>query len=417
MNNVLNNYLLICVSASGFSICIFVYVVWITICLLCVLGIKKYFKNEGNADVEAVMDDEADADENDYIRKYIDSYLKRDKPGFAVFINGPWGSGKTFFINSYKTQIKQKIYVSLFGIANKGEFEFRLWKGIIFDNLNYFCVRLKIWIKKLVCNFIYKWIIFITLTICIISVCWWSASDENQVLMILRAKYIFSIIYSFFKLFIALFGALSVAATITIFVWKITRFKVMEMLLKNCFIVFDDFERIEIPCNEVLSWINEFVEHVNCPVIILGNENAVIENIELKCDKEKINDEKIHYKKIKEKTIGKEFKFKQKDEKVCRILINYLDSSSNLRRTLENNMEWFISTVLDPLKKMPYKHQTNYRVLNQCFSDFEYYFNKNPIYAMEDWTKFVASEHWKDLIVHFISFTYLKKIGVIPIVK
>lgn len=78
-----------------------------------------------------------DNDENDdykEIRKPLDTYLARNKPSFAFFINGAWGSGKTYFINHYKTRAKCKYpcYVSLFGVTDKKDFEHRLWKGLLF---------------------------------------------------------------------------------------------------------------------------------------------------------------------------------------------------------------------------------------------------------------------------------------------
>ena len=353
------------------------------------------------------------ADENDYIREYLDSYLKKDKPGFAVFLNGPWGSGKTYFINEYKTKIRKKIYVSLFGISNKKEFEFRLWKGMIFDSSNI--------ILKTIIPYIFIVLFFIF--------CLWYFKDNIFNFLVAIHPYYGSFIFALCKEIIIIctspIGALSVISAIVLYIWKYIRFKAMDRLLKKCFLVLDDFERVEVSCNEVLSWINEFVEHVNVPIVIIGNEKAIYDNIELKYDEEKVDGEKNHYEKIKEKTIGKEFNFEQTDEKVCRKLIENLDSSSDLKRTLEkeNNLEWFIKVVLNPLKNEPYKHQTNYRVLASCFSEFDFNFNKN-IFLDSDkktWAKFVSEKkyenYWKELIVRFISFMYLKKIQCIPVMK
>ncbi len=392
MNCTLKDNLIFCAIASCYSICIH--------SIICVF---TYIFNLFSPKREV-------PDENDYIRKYLDSYLKKDKPGFAVFINGPWGSGKTFFINGYKTKIKQKIYVSLFGIENKNEFEFRIWKGMIFDSS-------KISLKIL--NFIIVFVIIVIIGEFFI----WRYGDNISQFIVMKFKYWGNLTLTSLKeiilfYFSTLVGALSIISAIALFIWKYIRFKAMERLLKKCFLILDDFERVEIPSNEVLSWINEFVEHVNIPIIIIGNEKAIYENIELKCDKEKVDEEKKHYEKIKEKTIGREFKFEQTEEKVCKKLIEKLSSSSSLGRTIENNLEWFVSEILEPLKKEPYKHQTNYRVLGYCFSEFDNYFNNKAVYDKEDWSKFVADEkHWKELIARFISFIYLKKIRIIPNIK
>lgn len=66
-------------------------------------------------------------------RDYLDYYL--DQPGepqFAVMLEGPWGSGKSFFFDRYfkdrlaKSKVKdpkakEEIRVSLFGVSELGD--------------------------------------------------------------------------------------------------------------------------------------------------------------------------------------------------------------------------------------------------------------------------------------------------------
>ena len=122
MNNTIKDNLLFCIITCVCSMCIHGI-----ICLFSYL-ISLIWHKEGLSNKKIINN------ENDYIREYLDSYLKRDKPGFAVFINGPWGCGKTFFIKHYKNKKLMQCYVSLFGVTNKDEFEHRLWKGVLFDS-------------------------------------------------------------------------------------------------------------------------------------------------------------------------------------------------------------------------------------------------------------------------------------------
>jgi len=350
------------------------------------------------------------SDENDYIRQYLDLYLD-GRPNFAVFIKGSWGSGKTYFINNYKTNIKQKIYVSLFGITNKNELEFRLWKGMIFDFPNILFKRIINMIKK----WFDKWFVLILLIIYMILIYWWNLSDNTKSDVLNQCfRFCKSLLIPFLSSNFVIF---SIFTAIALLVWRFTRFRAMEVLLQECFLVLDDLERAEISCDIVLSWINEFVEHLHCPVIIIGNEEEIFNNIRLKY-KDQQEDAIKHYNVEKEKIIGKEFIFEQDDKNVLQKLIMGLSESSDLRKTLEKDIGWFISTVLQPLKNKPYEHQTNYRVLASCFSEFEYYFNRNIIDNKEDWYKFIATDkYWKELIIRFFSFMYLKKIHSIPIIR
>jgi hypothetical protein len=76
---------------------------------------------------------------------------------------------------------------------------------------------------------------------------------------------------------------------------------------RNQLIIFDDLERCSISIPDTLGYINQFVEHKDCKVIILANEDEL-----LKFGAKTINDvdpEKVPevraYRNIKEKLIGK----------------------------------------------------------------------------------------------------------------
>ena len=49
----------------------------------------------GNKRVRIVVENR-----NDFISEYLDAYLAMKDIDFAVMISGPWGCGKTHFINN-----------------------------------------------------------------------------------------------------------------------------------------------------------------------------------------------------------------------------------------------------------------------------------------------------------------------------
>lgn len=60
---------------------------------------------------------------NEHIREYLDDYIEMiSPPDFAVLIAGPWGSGKTWFINQYAASRSSKtrrfLCASLFGLSS-----------------------------------------------------------------------------------------------------------------------------------------------------------------------------------------------------------------------------------------------------------------------------------------------------------
>lgn len=67
-------------------------------------------------------------DPNKHIREYLSYYLSfRTSPGYAVMIRGPWGIGKTFLVRQILTEQftdeKDYIYVSLYGVTKLEEID------------------------------------------------------------------------------------------------------------------------------------------------------------------------------------------------------------------------------------------------------------------------------------------------------
>ncbi|MEB4802174.1 P-loop NTPase fold protein [Acinetobacter soli] len=84
----------------------------------------KFFSNQKIKEVLVVN---YISESNKHIEEYFDYYLNEDnkKLNYAVFLNGAWGSGKTWFIRKYIDKIeglgKEVVYISLNGVKDVGQ--------------------------------------------------------------------------------------------------------------------------------------------------------------------------------------------------------------------------------------------------------------------------------------------------------
>lgn len=219
------------------------------------------------------------SDEN--LEKNLDDYLNINKPDFAVMINGRWGTGKTYFIKQYmRKKRKQKFfftptYVSLYGIENEKMLERELLKGVIKSYRKIFY--------------------FIFLPLIILSIYAIYAYVSKGAYELLRC--LFELNYKDFWMIWWPF-----LTALTIFLYKMFRFFWLQILLRwTRPIILDDFERAKYSVNELLSYINRYVEHMNKHVIIICNEEEIGYD----------NGEKEKYDKLREKVIGQRFLFSQ----------------------------------------------------------------------------------------------------------
>lgn len=50
-----------------------------------------------------------------------------------------------------------------------------------------------------------------------------------------------------------------------------------ENIKGNRIIIFDDIERCKVPIDEVYGFINDFVEHSKCKIILISDEEKILE--------------------------------------------------------------------------------------------------------------------------------------------
>lgn len=183
----------------------------------------------------------------DKIISIIKEYIENKDNTYAVMIDGEWGSGKTYFIKNKVMKIYEKlhkkgkrfIYVSTYGVVNSSDLDNKVYDAII-----------KEFLPRKFKN-IYK-----------------------------IAEKGFNSIYQIINVFKKLpnIPKNSIRNLIEI---------IQQQKGKEYILIFDDIERSDMPINELLGYINEFVEHKSMKVIIVANERElskkkIYSNIELK---------------------------------------------------------------------------------------------------------------------------------------
>lgn len=285
---------------------------------------------------------------DDYkILDVLNQYINNPNMQYAILIDGDWGSGKTYFIkNNFVKDNKNIIYITLNGIKNKADIDKKIYYKILENNMPEN-------IKKS------RGITFVKKTGRVI----FSISNE--------------VIKNVFKIDIS--GIKNIDGSEIISLFKD---------ISDYIIVFDDLERCEMPINEILGYINDYVEHRNVKCIIVANEQEINkinydDNYELKVlsclkddidygekqeksvcystnniESKKVNISKIKnrilnmyegnkkYKAIKEKLIGITIKYIPDVSKVYdQLIIEYKRRNEEIYIFLKENKDNFISTL------------------------------------------------------------------------
>jgi hypothetical protein len=272
---------------------------------------------------------------NDHIKEYLlGHYFKLENPQYAVMLKGKWGCGKTYFITELLKEISSKkdedddkiiikpIYISLNGLRSTSE------------------------ISEKISAEIYPFL--------------------HSKFMKISKSILGGFLKGVAKFEMDLDGNNKKDGTVSLKIDPQSFFSTKDPKIKgNRILIFDDIERSSIPTNEMFGYINHFIEHAECKVILIANEE-ILEKNESKEDNEKseerLNDE-FDYNKIKEKLIGQTFTIQPNT-------INTLNSINN-----ENPL---LSQVIDFKKEKELiidffnaSEANNLRILKQCFLDFK----------------------------------------------
>lgn len=273
---------------------------------------------------------------NERIFQYLLHYAENPDPRYAVMLKGRWGCGKSFFVCNWLDKYKEKylkgenslepIYVSLYGLKETSQ--------------------ITRCIDQVLHPFLYS-----------------KGAEFTKKLFKIAGKIVFKTTLDWNKdskedvSFDATLDSLSLLSS------KDSEFVGSKLL------VFDDLERCLIDMKLLLGYINNFVEHGSCHVIIVGDETHVIENA------------KNILTEFKEKTVGREFEVKPDiDAAITYFLTEDIPLSEWLQNQKELILDVFLSTGCN-----------NLRILRQCLYDFNVLYSEVRKDLLENSNNFMQS--------------------------
>lgn len=288
---------------------------------------------------------------NHTTKEFLNYFVTSQNPNFAVMLKGKWGAGKTYFIRGLiedwnnadiiaeSEQIRLRpIYISLNGTTNKSE---------LIEAL-----------KVKISPFLYS----------------------------KGTKFAKEILKGFLKTTLKIDldydndgksdGNLNINFD------PISIFKSSNDKIKgNRILIFDDVERCKISLDELYGFINDFVEHSQCKVILISDEDKI--------DEEYTKDSKYKYPVFKEKIIGQTFEIKPDTEQAIDFFLNSVNSEIKPHLI---ELKDLIIKIFDVSKK------ENLRVLQRAIYDFERLFN----FTYKELSK--DEENYKLLIKNYLSY-------------
>ena len=251
---------------------------------------------------------------NQGIWDYLNEYVLNPDPQYAVFINGKWGCGKTFFVKNWityydglsaqKDRTLHSIYVSLYGLKQTSQITDAINREL-YPMLHGRAAKIGKSILKVVSKIALHTDLDINQ----------NGTDDIGLDLSLDAL-------SFLK-------------------------SDDDDIKSDKLIVFDDLERCLIPIKELLGYINYFVEQCHAHVIVVGDEP-------------KLGDALSDFHEFKEKTIGREFIL---EAEIDAALVAFLEEVPCIE--ILNNS----STYIKRLFKL--SQSDNLRILRQAIYDFK----------------------------------------------
>ena len=274
---------------------------------------------------------------NDNIVQYLFKYANNPDPRYAVMLKGKWGCGKSFFIQNWIEQYKGKIndgdavlepiYVSLYGLSTTSQIT-----SAIDRVLHPFLYSKGVEITKKILKIAGKIAFRANLD--------WNNDGNEDVSMD------------------ATLDSLSLLSS-----------NENNADIGPKLIVFDDLERCLIDMKLLLGYINNFVEHGACHVILVGDETHIT------------NDTKDKFLEFKEKTVGREFEVMPDMDSAINYFINN-DVPHTGWLTTKNTFirDCFQTTGCD-----------NLRLLRQCLYDFSVLYNETDDHLLKDGDVFMTA--------------------------
>ncbi len=297
---------------------------------------------------------------NKHVTDYLDYYIRLKTPGYAVMLTGEWGSGKTYFIkkvlDSWGKEVEEcgdsvvmkPIYISLNGIENMGRVTEKI-KSQIYPILHSKSAN---FIKELGKGLLKSSLKF--------DIDFNAADNKND-------------------------GTLSYALD----VFKIFELKNTDKVRGRRILVFDDLERCKINTETMFGYINDFVEHYGCKVILVADQIKIGGS----------DDGYQVYRKVKEKLIGQTFKVQNN---VGTVLDGFIKEIGKDVKVFD--YEPFKEIVVNVFQTAKYN---NLRVLKQFLFDFNRFegFVSDEYKGSDNYKKFIEG-----LLIYFL-IIYLEMKG------
>lgn len=248
---------------------------------------------------------------NKHIEEFLDYYLNKEQsPDYAVLITGCWGSGKTYFIRQYlekqgaagKDVVRKNdwltgfkkytvVYVSLFGMKTREDINKKI-EHILhpkIDSKKFECLPGAVSLIGNLAGIAVGTAVAATKTLTTGG----SAAPFAVPAGVAAGK----AFGSFFKNGLKkIFNRKKDAE------YFISDF-LEEIKKKRLVVIFDDVERADMPLPELLGYLNDYVEHLHVPCILLADKDRWEEAQKCQEDKSTLH----HLSSTKEKVIGKEF--------------------------------------------------------------------------------------------------------------
>ena len=249
---------------------------------------------------------------NELISKYLSDYMHNPDPQYAVMLKGKLGCGKSFFVNKWIEEYTnagegvslKPIYVSLYGLKDTSQITESIDR-VLHPLLYSKGVELTKKLLKIAGKVVLK-----------------TSFDVNKDCS----------------------EDISLDATLDSLSLLLSK----DNIIGNKLIIFDDLERCLIDMKLLLGYINSFVEHGSCHVILVGDETRVVS----RWKKTLIE--------FKEKTVGREFEIMPDvDDAITCFLHGYIPSDEWLQNQKILITDTFHATECN-----------NLRILRQCLYDF-----------------------------------------------
>lgn len=319
---------------------------------------------------------------NKHIEEFLDYYLNVEQsPDYAVLITGCWGSGKTYFIRRYlegkgaagKDVVKTfdwltdckkytVVYVSLFGAKSREEMDKRVLETL-HPKLNSKIVKAIPGAVSLIGKIV-------------------GTATANP--------------------FVTIAGK-------NIAVFTENLLETEKKGTKKVVVVFDDVERADMPLPELLGYLNEYVEHLHVPCILLADKDKWDEAQKCQKDKSTLH----HLSSTKEKVIGKEFQIQTSFEEVWNLWAKKENHPVGDRAW--NIVEKYCDLIKNILRV---SKVNNYRALRNTLSDFQRFIGdkakdvKMGKMFIDD--KYFEHKDFAELIIaDFICYQYAFHVGIL----